>query len=91
VPVAVHINPQHMSKEDYDRLIAELKSSGADQPEGRRFHAAYGDENNLSVFEVWDSKEQFDVHREDLLATLAGVGLGGGDVEIHQLHSELPG
>ena len=90
MPVAVHICPDHMSKQDYERVIAELKASGGEEPEGRRFHAAYGDENNLRLFEVWDSQEQFEAHRGDLFVTLQGVGLGGGDVTIHPLHSELP-
>jgi quinol monooxygenase YgiN len=91
MPVAVHICPDHMSKQDYERVIAELKSSGADQPEGRRFHAAYGDRDNVCMFEVWDSREHFEAHRDDLFATLQGVGLGAGDLTIHPLHSEPPG
>jgi quinol monooxygenase YgiN len=79
-----------MTKQDYERVIAELKSSDADRPEGRRFHAAYGEEDKLNVFEVWDSKDHFEAHRDRLFATLRGVGLGGGDVQIHRLYSELP-
>jgi hypothetical protein len=90
MPVAVHICPDHMSAQDYERVIGELRASDAHQPRGRRFHAAYGDEGNLCMFEVWDSREQFDAHREDLVGTLRAVGLGAGDVAIHPLHSALP-
>jgi hypothetical protein len=42
------------------------------------------------MFEVWDSPEQFDAHRERLFATLQGVGVGAGTVEVHPLHSGHP-
>jgi hypothetical protein len=31
MPVAVHISPQHMSKEDYARVVGELEASGRDR------------------------------------------------------------
>jgi hypothetical protein len=65
MPVAVHITPHNMSREDYDRVIAELDASGAGEPEGRLFHAAYGDDE-VHMFEVWDSPENFDAHRSAL-------------------------
>lgn len=91
MPVAVHICPDHMSKQDYESMIAELKSSGAGEPEGRQFHAAYGDSDSLCMFEVWDSKEQFEAHQSQLFAKLQDASIGAGDVTIHPLHSDLYG
>ena len=84
--VAVRICPDQMSRADYERMITELEDSGLCEPEGRSFHAAYGDDQ-VHMFEVWDSPEQFDAHRERLFATLQGAGLDAGTVEIHPLHS----
>ena len=81
--VAVHISPNQMTKEDYERVIAEL---GGSEPEGRRFHAAYGNDE-LQIFEVWDSPDQFHEYKDKLFARLQDVGCGGGNVEIHPLHS----
>jgi hypothetical protein len=75
-----------MTKEDYERAIAELRGS---EPEGRRFHAAYGDDE-LQIFEVWDSPEQFHEYKDKLFTHLEGVGLGGGNCEIHPLRSGTP-
>jgi hypothetical protein len=72
-----------MTKEDYERVIAEL---GGMEPEGRRFHAAYGGDE-LQIFEVWDSPEQFHEYNDNLFVHLQDVGCGGGNVEIHPLHS----
>jgi quinol monooxygenase YgiN len=87
--VAVHISPQHMTKADYERTIAQLEASGMGEPEGRLFHAAYGDDE-VQMFEVWESPEHFEAHREQMFATLQATTLGPTSVEIHDLHSARP-
>lgn len=87
--VAVHICPNQMSKAEYDRLIKDLEDSGVGEPEGRTFHAAYGGDQ-VCMFEVWDSAEHFDAHRDRLFETLQAAGLGAGSVEVHPLHSGHP-
>jgi quinol monooxygenase YgiN len=89
VPVAVHICPTKMSRDEYERVIKDLEDSGVREPKGRSFHAAYGDDR-VCMFEVWDSSEDFDAHRDQLFATLQGAGLDAGTVEIHPLHSRHP-
>ncbi|HTX08838.1 MAG TPA: hypothetical protein VME22_09515 [Solirubrobacteraceae bacterium] len=87
--VAVHISAKNMSKSDYERIIGDLEASGLSQPAGRRFHAAYGDDE-VHVFEVWDSEEQFQAHGEHFFAALQGAGIDAGTVSLGSLHSELP-
>jgi quinol monooxygenase YgiN len=89
VAVAVHICPDQMSKADYERVIKDLEDSGAGEPEGRTFHAAYGGDQ-VCMFEVWDSPKHFDAHRERLFATLQGAGVDAGTVDVHPLHSGHP-
>jgi hypothetical protein len=89
MPVAVHITCPHMSKDDYERVIKDLKDSGCGEPEGRVLHAAYG-EGEVRMFEVWESEEQFEAHRDHLFATLQGAGVDAGTVEVHPVHSEHP-
>ncbi len=89
MPVAVHICPINMSKDDYQKVIGDLEKSGAGEPEGRLYHAAYG-EDDVQMFEVWRSEEDFDAHRDRLFVTLQGVGLDAGSVDVHPLHSERP-
>jgi quinol monooxygenase YgiN len=89
VPVAVHITPKQMSKSDYDRVIKELEASGSGDPDGRVFHAAYGDDD-VHMFEVWRSPEDFEAHRDRLFAVLQGCGFDAGSVDVHTLQSDLP-
>jgi len=77
-----------MSRDDYNRVIAELEAAGAGEPEGRQFHAAYG-EDEVHMFEVWDSPEQFDAHSDRLFAVIQGAGVAG-TVNVHPLHSPRP-
>jgi len=86
MPVAVRICPDKMTREDYDRVAADLAAS---EPEGRMYHAAYGTDE-VQMFEVWESPEHFDAHRDRLMGVLQGAGLDAGSVEIHPLHSGHP-
>ncbi|MBV8987838.1 MAG: hypothetical protein JO372_04670 [Solirubrobacterales bacterium] len=88
--VAVHIIPEQMSRQDYEQVIRQLESSGAGDPEGRKFHAAYGKHEDVHMFEVWDSAEQFDAHRGRLVEILQAAGVDCGTIDVHPLHSEHP-
>jgi hypothetical protein len=52
----------------------------------RLFHAAYG-EDEVHMFEVWDSPDQFDAHSDRLFAVIQGAGVDAGTVNVHPLHS----
>ena len=87
MPVAVHICPDRMSPEEYEQVIAELEKSGVH--EGRLYHAAYG-EDDVQMFEVWRSQEEFEAHRDKLIGTLQGVGVNVDRIDVHPLHSDHP-
>jgi quinol monooxygenase YgiN len=87
--VAVHITPHKMTREDYEKVISELEACGAGDPQGRTLHAAYGDDD-VRVFELWNSKEEFEAHREQLTACLQAAGIDSGPIEIHTTHSSHP-
>lgn len=86
MPVAVRICPDQMSKEDYGRVIDELEASGLSEPQGRLYHAAYG-EDQVHMFEIWRSEEDFEAHRDRMFAVLQGAGVDSGTVDVHPLHS----
>jgi quinol monooxygenase YgiN len=78
-----------MSKDDYQQVIGDLEKEGVHEPEGRLYHAAYG-EDQVQMFEVWRSQEDFDAHRDQLFATLQGAGVNVDSVDVHPLHSGHP-
>ncbi len=83
--IAVRISPKKMTRDDYEKLMKELEESGAGEPEGRTFHAGYG-EDEVHMFEVWDSPESFEAHQASVMARLQGAGIDGGIVQIEPLH-----
>ena len=87
MPVAVHICPDRMPKDEYETVIEELRKSGVQ--EGRLYHAAYGDDE-VQMFEVWRSKEDFEAHRDELVDVLQGAGVNVDRIDVHPLHSEHP-
>jgi hypothetical protein len=78
-----------MSREDYDSVMKELEDSGCGEPDGRLFHAGYGDDE-VHVFEVWETQEQFEDHHRTFVSVLQGSGVDAGNVEVHSLHSDRP-
>jgi quinol monooxygenase YgiN len=90
MPVAVHICPDHMSRDDYKRAIEDLEKAGVHEPEGRLYHAAYGADDDVQMFEVWRSQNDFDAHSDKLFATLQGAGVNVDRVDVHPVHSEHP-
>ncbi len=88
VPIAVHITPTNMSREDYERIMKQLEQSGAGEPDGRVFHASYG-EDEVHMFDVWDSHESFQAHHGDLVGVLQGAGIDVGSVQIEPVHNTI--
>jgi hypothetical protein len=43
-----------MTRDDYETMMKQLEETGAGEPEGRTFHAGYGDDE-LHMFDVWES------------------------------------
>ena len=53
------------------------------------YHAAYGNDD-VKMFEVWESPEHFEAHRENLFAAIQCAGVDSAGIEIHSLHSPHP-
>ena len=69
--VALLFTPTSMTAEQYDRVIEQLEASGAGAPPGRRFHACFGPGHRLTMFDVWDSVEEFQAFGTTLMPILA--------------------
>ena len=87
MPVAVRICPPRMSRDEYHRYIAELQEKGLSEPEGRLSHTAYGDDG-VEMFEVWETPERFEEHREQVIAQLQGAQVGS--YVVHSVHEPRP-
>ena len=89
--VGYYFSPQGMGADKYDEIQRRLEEAGAGNPPGRSYHVTFGEENGLSVFDVWDSTEQFDKFGETLMPILQEVGVDVGKPEVVPIHNVIIG
>ena len=81
-----------MSPAQYDAVISKLEDAGAGAPDGRAYHCAFAaGENNLHVFDVWNSEEQFAAFGETLMPILASEGVEAGQPDVSPIHRAIVG
>ena len=73
--IGVYFASQSMNAQQYSDILKQLEAAGAGSPKGRLYHAAFGDTNDLEVFDVWDSQADFDAFGVILMPIVAKVGL----------------
>lgn len=87
-----YFRPESMTADKYDEIIRRLDAAGAGNPEGRRYHFAFGEGGgSLSVFDVWDSAEQFDRFGQTLMPVLQDVGVDPGEPAVVEIHNMIIG
>ena len=74
-----------MTKQQYDSIHAALEQSGDWPAAGCLIHVAFGDEQNVQVSEIWESREQLQAFGEKLQPKLADAGIQlAGEPEIFE-------
>src|SRR5580700_3143024 len=84
--IGVYFSPAAMSAAQYDECIKLLKKAGAGNPAGRSYHAAFGPQDKLMVFDVWTSQAAFDRFGKTLMPILQQLGLDPGQPSVLQIH-----
>jgi len=64
------------SADMYDALNKEMGMSEGNLPKGMIAHYAAPTDNGMLIFDIWESKEQFEVFGQTLVPILAGLGIG---------------
>lgn len=87
--IVVRFNPANLTAEKYDDAIRRHADAGITlPPEGMEYHICFGQEGNLRVSEIWDSREQLQAYGEKLMPLLADAGIEfAGDPEIFEAHN----
>ena len=77
--IVVRFPPSGTTKQQYDSVHKTLTESGDWPADGCQLHVCFGDENDLRVSEVWESREKLDAFGEKLRPQLeeAGIQLSG--------------
>jgi hypothetical protein len=88
--IVVRFPLSNVTKQQYDSAHAALEQSGDWPAAGCLIHVAFGDERNVRVSEVWESREQLQAFGEKLQPKLAaaGIQLAGGPEIFEALNVE---
>jgi hypothetical protein len=85
----LYVQPTGFSIAEYDEANRQLEQAGAGfgQVPGRTFHCAMEVDGQVSVFDVWESKEQFEKFGETLIPIMSKLGADPGEPMIMTVHN----
>jgi Antibiotic biosynthesis monooxygenase len=85
--LAIYFHPKSLTAEQYDRAITELAAVAADHPAGRSHHSCFGPDDDLMVYEVWESQEAFEEYGKVLMPVLNRIGIDPGAPDVMSVHN----
>jgi hypothetical protein len=75
----------------YESALKQLEAAGAGSPKGRTLHVALQSDDAISVFDIWESQEEFDAFGATLIPILTGLGVELGEPMVAQVHNVIRG
>jgi len=87
--IGVYFHPGSMTTQQYDQVISELDAAGEGRPAGRIYHTCFGPDDNVMVFDVWESEQAFQAFGAVLMPILAKLGLDAGDPDVMPIHNMI--
>jgi heme-degrading monooxygenase HmoA len=85
--IVVRYPPSNVTKQQYDSVRSAVEEAGEWPAPGCQIHVLFGDEQDVRVSEIWESREQFDAWLEKLGPRMEEGGIQlAGDPEIFDAH-----
>jgi hypothetical protein len=77
--IVVRFPPSNVTRQQYDTVKSALTDAGEWPADGCQLHVVFGDENDIRVSEIWESREKFEAFGDTLGPRLeeAGIQLAG--------------
>ncbi|MGE5860372.1 MAG: ester cyclase [Ignavibacteria bacterium] len=89
--LSIYFKPKSMNARQYDDVTNKLEKAGLGNPRGRIYHFCFGNDKNLHVLDIWETKEDFDKFGETLMPILKQAGVDPGQPEINEVHNTILG
>jgi hypothetical protein len=89
VSIVVRFSPVNLTADKYDDALRRHGDAGIElPPDGMQLHVCFGEDGDLRVSEIWDSREQLQAYGERLMPLLAEAGIElSGEPEIFEAHN----
>ena len=87
--IGVYFPPESMTASQYDDVIRRLEAAGVGRPKGRLHHSCFGPDDNLMVYDVWDSQESLDAFAQTLMPIIQEVGVKAGQPDVLPIHNMI--
>ena len=85
--VVVRFPPSNVTKQQYETVRNALTESGDWPADGCELHVSFGDEQDVRVSEVWESREKLEAFGETLRPKLEEAGIQlAGEPEVFEAH-----
>jgi hypothetical protein len=84
--IGVYFHPGSLTTQQYEQVTAELEDAGEARPAGRISHCAFGPEDNLMIFDVWENEQTFEQFGKVLRPILEKIGLDAGTPDVMPIH-----
>jgi len=90
VSIVVRYAPASLTKQRYDEAIQAINAElGEGPPDGSVLHVCFGDDGNLLVSEIWDSREKWEAFGAKLMPILGRLGIDPGQPQVFEVHNLL--
>jgi quinol monooxygenase YgiN len=85
--IVVRFSPSNTTKQQYESVRNQLEESGDWPADGCQLHVVFGDENDIRVSEVWESREKLEAFGEKLRPKMEEAGIQlAGEPEVFEAH-----
>ena len=86
--IVVRYQPANLTKEKYDATNRKVEEADIGwPPDGLEYHVCFGEDGDLKVSEIWDSREQMEAFGEKLMPVLAEAGIEmAGEPQVFEAH-----
>ena len=71
--IVVRFHPTGMTRQQYDDADRRLREAEYQPADGMDYHLCFGEDGDLRVSEIWDSREQLEAFGERLMPILSEV------------------
>ena len=78
-----------MTGQQYDECVKRLQKAGAGHPPGRVYHACFGTNDSVAVFDVWTSQAAFEKFGLTLMPILNQLGVDPGQPRVMEIHNVI--